>query len=351
MTIFLVSAGLLVLGTALYLVRPLWRDGVSRTGAIVTALALIGGSIAFYVWSSRWEWPADGSVASPSAMVGQLARRLEREPDDVQGWLMLGRSQAALGQYPLAIRAFQRADRLEGGRNAEAVLGIAEALMSQAENRMDERTGRLFERALELAPDSGRALFFAAVAAQDRGENAVAIGRFERLLALQPPPEVRSIIEAQVASLRGGVGAPSAPGRSAAPSVAVADPAGADQPGADAAGAAAARIRVTVSVAPTLASRVTPGAVLFVSVRAAGRPGPPLAAKRLPAVFPAVVELTAQDAMMPGVSFAPGDAVQVSAKVSADGSATPKSGEPTGRITYTVGRDGTLPLVIDGLSP
>jgi hypothetical protein len=55
--------------------------------------------------------------------------------------------------------------------------------------------------------------------------------------------------------------------------------------------------------------------------------------------------------MLPGVAFNAGDTVEVSAKISADGSATPKSGDPVGTIRYTVGRDGALPLVIDGRSP
>ena len=191
---------------------------------------------------------------------------------------------------------------------------------------MDARTGRLFERAAELAPDSGRALFFAAVAAQDRNDTALAVQRFEKLLTFDPPAEVRSIIEAQVAALRSG--------RASV-----------------AADKAAPRVVVAVSVAPSMASRIAPGSTLFVFVRAPGRPGPPLAVKRLPAALPATIELTPADSMVPGMSFAAGDAVEVSAKLSADGSATPKAGDPVGRVAYTVGRDGTRPLVIDGVTP
>ena len=331
MTTFLIIAALAAIATALFVIRPLWRDRSTRTAALVTAVLLSAGSAAFYAWSSRWEWPEVDAASTPTAMVAKLARRLEREPEDVQGWLMLGRSQIALGQYPLALRAFQRADRLEGGRNAEAVLGMAEALMSQADNVMDERTGRLFERGLELAPDSGRALFFAAIAAQERNENALAITRFERLLATDPPPEVRSLIEIQIAALRGA-------------------PAPADA-GAAATGKTDARITVSVSVAPSLNVRTDAGATLFVFVRAPGRPGPPLAAKRMAAALPATVVLTPEDSMLPGVAFNAGDTVEVSAKISADGSATPKSGDPVGTIRYTVGRDGALPLVVDGRSP
>jgi hypothetical protein len=69
------------------------------------------------------------------------------------------------------------------------------------------------------------------------------------------------------------------------------------------------------------------------------------------AALPATVVLTPEDSMLPGVAFNAGDTVEVSAKISSDGSATPKSGDPVGTIRYTVGRDGALPLVIDGRSP
>jgi hypothetical protein len=71
----------------------------------------------------------------------------------------------------------------------------------------------------------------------------------------------------------------------------------------------------------------------------------------LPAVLPATVVITPQDSMLPGVVFASGDEVEVSAKISSDGSATPKTGEPVGRLAYTVGRELTRSLVIDGLTP
>ncbi|MFM7627307.1 MAG: tetratricopeptide repeat protein, partial [Gammaproteobacteria bacterium] len=327
--------------SAAAIVWPLWRgagrDAASgRTAAMVTAAVVVVGGSAIYAWSSRWDWPETAGAETPAAMVSKLARRLEKEPEDLAGWLMLGRSQTALGQYPLAVRAYQRADRLEGGRNAEAVLGMAEAMMLQAEGKMDDRSARLFERALELDPAWGRAQFFGALAAQRRGDVPLAIARFESMLVAQPPEDVRRIIEEQIAVLRAGPDGATASAAATTP----AQPA-AGEP----------RISVAVSVAPALASRVTPGATLFVFVRAPGRPGPPLTVKRLPAVLPTSVTLTAADSMVPGLSFAEGDAVEVSAKVSADGSATPKAGDPIGSVRHTVGKGGTLALVIDGLTP
>ena len=352
MMLFWVLALVLAVAAAIAIIWPLWRDpgrgvgsGAGRTAAAVTAAFVIVGGSAIYLWSSRWGWPETPQGETPAAMVSKLARRLEKEPDDLAGWLMLGRSQTALGQYPLAVRAYQRADRLEGGRNAEAVLGMAEAMLLQSDGKMDDRAARLFERALELDPTWGKAQFFGALAAQRRGDVPLAISRFESMLAAQPPEDVRRVIEEQIAVLK--VTPPGSAAATAAPTPAAATSAAAPAEAV----AGGPTISVTVSVAPSLASRVTAGATLFVFVRAPDRPGPPLAVKRLPAVLPASVTLTSADSMVPGIAFSDGQTVEVSAKVSADGSATPKAGDPIGRVSHTVGKGGTLALVIDGLTP
>lgn len=331
MTLFLIIAIVLSLLTAAWMLRPLWSAGQSRALPLGLGLALCAAAVGLYLVWSRWSWPADApSVAdSPAAMVKRLAKRLENEPNDVAGWLMLGRSYSALEQFPLAQRAYQRADRLEGGRNAEALIGLAEAMVLQADGVVDERAGRIFEQALVLAPDSERALFFSGVAAQRRGDTATAISRFQSLLALNPPENIRPILEQQIAVLRAGTAAPSASGEASGE----------------------ARVRVSITIAPSYASRVTPGATLFVFVRKPGQPGPPLAVKRLPAALPVTVELGPQDSMVPGLAISAGDRVEVSAKISADGSATPKSGDVVGRIAYVVGQDALKPLLIDGLTP
>jgi cytochrome c-type biogenesis protein CcmH len=348
MTTFLIVAVVLGLLTAAWVLRPLWSSGQSRGLPLGLGVAFCAAAIGLYLLWSRWSWPADApSVAdTPAAMVKRLAKRLENEPEDVAGWLMLGRSYVALEQFPLALRAYQRADRLEGGRNAEALVGMAEAMVLQADGVVDERAGRIFEQALLLAPDSERALFFAGVAAQRRGDAATAIARFQSLLALNPPENIRPILEQQIAVLQAGVGAAAQSAVSPQASSGVQA-----SSGAPAASGAQARVRVSIAIAPAFASRVTPGATLFVFVRKPGQPGPPLAVKRLPAALPVTVELGPEDSMVPGLAISAGDGVEVSAKISADGSATPRSGDVVGRVAYTVGKDGLKPLLIDGLTP
>ncbi len=90
---------------------------------------------------------------------------------------------------------------------------------------------------------------------------------------------------------------------------------------------------------------------LFVFVRDPGHPGPPLAARRLASEFPQTVELTPQDSMVPGRAFSSGQSVQVVARIARSGNPIGARGDPYGEITYQVGRDGLVDVVIDRLTP
>ncbi len=334
MTFIFIAATAATIATAV-VAWPLLRAAAAPRSVVaagVAALAIIAGSAALYAHWSTWDFSEPQAAETPAQMVAKLAKRLEGEPNDVPGWLMLGRSYVALGQFGLAERAYQRADRLEGGRNAEALAGLAETLVLEADGAIDERSGRLFEQALALSPDSEKALFYGAIVAQRRGDNAVAAARFEKLLSFDPPADVRPIIERQIAQLKA---APAkAPPATAAPAAATGD--------------ATPSVRVAVELAPALVGKVPPGATLFVFVRTPGQPGPPLAVKRLAASLPVNVELTPADSMLAGRSFAAGDTVEVSAKISRSGSATPAADDLVGRTSYVVGRDARKNISISG---
>ena len=87
------------------------------------------------------------------------------EPDDLEGWLLLGRSYSALEQFPLAVRAFQRADRLANGQNAEAIMGMAESLLAQDFEQTARRRGPAVRARAGARPDNPKALFYSAFAA------------------------------------------------------------------------------------------------------------------------------------------------------------------------------------------
>lgn len=341
MITFAILAAVLALASVLAVTLPLLRRAKSGAppapwAALVAGGVLLGGSALLYLAWSHWSWRAPPAQDSPQTMVARLARELEAKPDNLEGWLMLGRSYVVLQELPLALRAFERADRLSAGKNVDALLGQAEVLALEDPAELKGRAGRLIDRALELAPDSGKVLFFGATVAASRGQLPLARERFVRILALNPPDNVRPILEQQIRFIDERLAAEP-------PVSAAQQPAGS---GAD----GAASVRVNVTLAPGLSAANS--APLFVFVRTAGAAGgPPLAAKRLESHFPQSVTLTPADSMIPGRSFAAGQAVQVVARIARSGSAAGASGDPYGEITYHVGQDGQLNLVIDRLTP
>src|SRR6266513_4927125 len=260
MVTFVLLAAALTVAGAIAVVIPLLRGGVGAAApgpapwaAVAATVLLVIGSAVLYVSWSNWPWRAVIPADSPQSMVARLARQLERDPQNLDGWLMLGRSYIALQEYPLALRAFERADRLSDGKNADALTGEAEALALTDESELNGRAGRLIERALALAPDSGKALFFGGAVAARRGDLPLARARFVKLLGMDPPANVRPLIEQQITAIDGQLGGGAAPASAAS----------APQPSAPNPGAV---VRVNVQVAPALAAAVD-ASPLFVFVR------------------------------------------------------------------------------------
>ena len=112
--------------------RPASGAPRARAAAAVAALVLPVAAILIYLKASNWDWdappPAPG-VSAPDLqrVVEALQERLAKQPEDVEGWKILGRSATVLGDYALARRAFGEAYTRTQGRDADAVVGYAES--------------------------------------------------------------------------------------------------------------------------------------------------------------------------------------------------------------------------------
>jgi len=337
MLAFVLIAGSLAAGAAVLLLLPLMRQREDKRPAAglaaggVLMVLLLGGGV-LYAAFSNYSWVEMPDVAeTPAAMAAKLAKRLAAEPNDLEGWLLLGRTYGALEQYPLAVRAYQRADRLANGQNADAIVGVAEMMLAQDFEQIRGAAGHLFDRALAIDPNNAKALLYSAFAALSRGEQASARERFQRLLTLDPPPQIRDIINKQLMALDGAGAGPT--------------PAPAAEQGAG------PTVAVHVTLAPTLAGKVPAGAALFVAARDPKSPGPPFAVKRLPATFPVDVQLSGADAMLESRRITAGQQLEIVARVALGGTPTATSGDPFGQVSYHVGKDGKLNIVIDRLAP
>jgi cytochrome c-type biogenesis protein CcmH len=342
-TLFVVLAGLMAAAGIALLAWPLLRkprsdESVARfapgPSVVIAAVAVVGAVTGLYPYASNWHWQdaerADAhGGSSVDAMVDRLEQHLRASPDDVSGWLLLGRSYTARNEYYRAADAYEHADKLTNGENVDALLGLGEALALADQTSLNGKAGELVEKAVRLAPDNPTALWWSGAAAYQRNELALARSRWQQLLAANPPPEIAQVINVKISEIDRQIG-----------------PAG-NQPGPAASGAGEARVRVRIDLAPELQANSVQGA-LFVLARHAGERGPPLAVKRLPlGAWPLDVELTTRDSMMPGRALAPGDEVQVVARISRGGTAIAASGDSYGEVAYHIGKDGLVALRID----
>jgi cytochrome c-type biogenesis protein CcmH len=129
--------------------------------------------------------PGGGDRPDIGAMVARLEQRLQAHPDDVDGWLMLGRSRSVLDEHGLAAIAFRKALELRPD-DPEALGGLAESLIAQAGGLVGAEPRQLLERLDGRVPGDPRAGYYLGLAAAQAGDRAAAAEYWRRLLAGAP---------------------------------------------------------------------------------------------------------------------------------------------------------------------
>jgi cytochrome c-type biogenesis protein CcmH len=334
--------------------------------AVAVAVPLL--SIGLYLGLSDWEWDrAEAETQQADDMDTALAgleAKLAKNPEDIEGWLMLGKSYTAVGRPARAVDAFQKAYDVSKGENIEAVVGLGEALALTDEASMTGRAGALFNEALERDPNHPKALWYGAVAALRAGDLKVGRDRLQLLLAQNPPEQMRGVIESQIQDLNQqlgetGEGTPAATGATPAlppshppiPASPTASPAATPTPAAEAP-AGQKVLRVAVTIAPEVKKQLSGDVPLFIIARdPAG--GPPLAVqRRTSSAAPLTVEFKESDAMVAGRSIGTVASVQVVARLARSGTPQQQSGDFYGEATYEFGKSsGTLNIMVDRTVP
>lgn len=290
---------------------------------------------------------AEGEAPPPSMeeAVQGLAKRLLDDPDNLDGWLLLGRAYKSMERFELAKQALSNAYRL-APEEPDVMVEFAEATaLSTDTRRIEGENLALIERAVAKQPDHQRGLWLLGVAAMQAGEPAKAVERWEslRLLITGDLAAVQSLDE-QIEGARQAAGMPP----SAASTATVDAPAPAAATATD-----GPRLTVTVDVAPALRSRLNASDVLFVFARAPSGSRMPLAIQRLPAAnLPVTITLDDSHSMMPELKLSTMPEVVVGARISSSGQAIPQSGDLEG-LSATIKnttRD-TIQLTIDQVVP
>ena len=295
-------------------------------GAIVAAVAIPALAIALYLTlgdpQSMHRSPQTlaqqqmAGMHSIEQMVQQLRDKLQREPDNIEGWLLLARSYMTQKHYSEAVAAYARAYELKPN-DAQLMADYAEAMALANDSRLEGQPTDLAARALKLEPDNPKALWLSGMAAMQRGEREVAVAHLQRLQKLLPPGSegaqlVRSFLEQAIGNT---APQPSSP----APSSAVAT-------------TGSTKLEVKVALDPALAARAAPQDTVFIYAQASQGPRMPLAIVRQQVqALPATVILDDSMAMTPAMKLSKFDKVVIGARVSKSGIATPQSGDLEGR--------------------
>jgi len=344
LTIFIVISVLFTVVAVGLVVWPLLRSGdrVHPVAATLTALAIPPLALVMYVLVSNYDWrtpgtmPAPGASGTPASVeeaVASLERKLQADPANEEGWILLGSSYLSLDRPVDAGNAYQRALELSDGRNAAARLGVAEARIVVDPGSISGPAGDDIELVLKAEPRNPKALWYGGLLSLARGQPALARQRWEALLELSPPEQVRQVIESQLAQLEPGA----APDAESSP-----------VPLSPAA-AASAGISVTVLLSESLRAKVSPSAPLFVFVRDAQAAGPPLAVIRRRAdELPVSLQISDADIMLPGRSLGSVESATLVARIANGGDPVAKPGDVYGEVSWQRGAaPGPITIIID----
>lgn len=135
--------------------------------------------------AARQQELARDDAPDVQAMVARLEARLQGRPDDVEGWLMLGRSRSVLGDEPGAVEAYRKAQALAPD-NPAMLGGLGQSLVAAAGGVVTPEARALFERLEEAGTGDPRAGFYLGLAAAQAGDNHRAIETWRQLLAGAP---------------------------------------------------------------------------------------------------------------------------------------------------------------------
>ncbi len=301
-------------------VGAFWYFASAGSNVRTTDMGMTGGEIV--------NRDNEGAAASASAQLQKqreaFEKQLEENPEDMVALNQLTGLYLNLGQPREAMDHNDRALKVDPkdltARSYRAVLSMMMGMRERALQQIDE--------VLAEDPEHAMALPYRGLFLMELGRFEEAVTVLERAIEVLPGnPALRNAL----ADARIRTGAPAAPGA----------------PPGQAAGGGELIVSGTVELDEASKAVVTGGEVVFVSVKDPSRPGPPVAADRIPAVFPATFELTTADIRaMPGSSGAVPASLTLTVRVDRDGNAMTRENAPMAVVSGVARGTSDLPVTL-----
>lgn len=181
---------------------PISRTSAKRTAWILALLIPLGAA------GTYW-WLGTPSAIDPQAtqaasraqieqMVANLAAKQKANPDNLQGWAMLGRSYKVLGRIQESAQAYAQAGSFVDS-NADLLVEYADVLALSRDSDLQGQPTELLRKALAMDPKHPMALLMAGVSAYQRADFKAAIAHWQTLLAeLEPGSEDAQQVESNI---------------------------------------------------------------------------------------------------------------------------------------------------------
>lgn len=253
-------------------------------------------------------------LASIDKMLTQLEQRMINNPDDIDGWLMLTNSYTALERYPDALRAVNNLYRLRS-EDPTVMLRYAEILSMTNDGVFAGRPTELINEALRLDPENPNGLWFAGLAANERGEIDKAVEYWQQLI---PKFEDGSEQQQQVKKFIQIISPQTVVEENETPS-------SKDKP--------EYKIQVNVSLSDELIHEARSDDTVFIYAQAISGPPMPIAVVRKKVSdLPLLATLNDSMAMMPSNKLSDHAQVKLTARISKSGNAIPEPGDLIGSI-------------------
>ena len=293
-----------------------------------------------------------------SSVLENLIARLEKNPEDIEGWIMLGRTYAIMERYAEASNTYAKLVELVPD-NPQILSDYADVLAMKNQGNLTGKPAELIYEALRIDPQYPKALALAGTIEFEQEKFEQAAAHWEKLLEVIPVDSQlaksvkTSIAEAKLLS-SGGKGITAEQQTKATDSQQEANTLSeketSDSPTATETVLLSVSGQVTIS--KELAPRASPNDTLFIYARAKTGPKMPLAILRLKASdLPATFTLTDDMAMTPTMKMSSFPEVVIEARISKSGQAVPASGDLQGFSDPVKIGNNTITVVINKQIP
>ena len=310
-----------------------------RSAVVVALLSLVFLPAGTYFGYQQWgsmdqveqfitmqEMEASGGsqAARMAELAEQLRLRLQENPDNAEGWAMLGQTYMRIERFGDAAAAYQQLAKVteEEPSASAAALGLeAQARFFANGGQMTPEVQSVVESARALNPDEVNSLGLLGIASFGQQNYRQAIEHWERIVAVAPN-------HPQIPSIREGINEAYRRLGETPPTIASQEPERVQSAG----------VSLHVSLAEDLKQQVSPDTTLFIFARAIGSSeGPPVAVVRMTAgSLPADIRLDDNNAMSPRATISAQEEVAVVARLTNSGSVNPQPGDLQGQIEAEV---------------